>query len=117
MSTPRTPYAPVPHLPGAYVMRHSISGLVLIGSARDLERRRQQHLNLLQAGLHESSELQELYTADPYVEFEFFASATLQEALQKEASLLAEYEPSGRLVNIDAHCKQTSFTPRKTFNA
>lgn len=89
---------PIPNCIGAYVLHHPPSGLCLVGVAADLLHAWSVLFTQLERDMHLNAELQDAYTKEPYVEYEFFVCVDWKEADATARAKRQEYHLNGRLV-------------------
>lgn len=98
---------------GAYLLIHQPSNLLLVGHCSNLAHNQKLHFDRLEAGVHANRELQELYDQEKLVAFEFYPTATREQAQALAQSLVLEHESSGRLLEPGKrYLQQTPLTPK-----
>lgn len=87
-------------IPAAYIIEHSASGMVYVGSTNNLYERLKQHAGKLNRQTHHSKNLQELYNSNPKLNLMFKCTPTREEALDIEQRYLDKLANSGTLLNV-----------------
>lgn len=95
----------MPVTPGAYVIEHSKTGKIYIGSTNDVKQRRRGHLSTLANGINSNRGLQEAFDGDPELSFTFVLTGSRDEAYEYEQKLLNHYQGSEKLLNIAPDAK------------
>lgn len=85
---------------GTYIIRFSNSGMLYIGSTDDFQRRKCEHLGSLNKGIHCNRHLQNLYSEDTNIVFDFFPAEDRDAAYRKEQELINENLGTGQLLNV-----------------
>jgi len=93
------------NLTGAYVLTHTESGKVYIGSTSDFNKRRSSHIGHLKANIHGNRNLQECYNTSPHFHFKFYLTGRTndtearQKAFDLEQEMLDHYSGTNNLLN------------------
>jgi len=85
---------------GAYIIRHCNTGMMYVGSTKDLYKRKSVHLSLLYLGKHFNLKLQELFNNNQNIEFLEYSTLTRDEAYSLEQQHIDENINNGVLCNI-----------------
>lgn len=84
---------------GYYLIKFNLLGLFYVGSSDDLNRRKNEHLYELRRGSHVNKRMQAAFDCDSNPEFEFYPTASREEAYAIEQSLLKSNSLNGSLLN------------------
>lgn len=90
----------------AYTITHIKTGRIYVGSTSDAYGRENEHKCALRRGVHKNNPLQIAYNDDSRIEFSFWITNTMDEALDAEQDILNKYFSTGLLFNLasDARC-------------
>lgn len=91
-----------PKLNGCYVLKHTQSGCVYVGSTEDLFSCYQEHLADLRQGVHANTRFQKLYQTDPAIEIKGWITDTYEYAHDIERDQLDNYRATDLLLNDTA---------------
>lgn len=85
---------------GAYVITHTATGKIYVGSSGHLAKRYRYHLNDLAANTSNNRLLQAAYNSDPDLTFFFYVTETKEDALDLEQKLLDSFKGVHELLNV-----------------
>lgn len=91
---------------GAYIIRHCSTGMLYVGSTKDLYKRKSVHLSLLYSGKHFNIKLQELFNDNPNIEFLEYPTENREDAYTLEQTYIDKNINSGLLCNLALDAKK-----------
>ena len=90
---------------GVYWLIHQATQRFYIGSTGDLDTRMSVHIRSLKGGYHFINELQNDYSLNANIVFEFFETSDKTKAMELEQLHIDQYFNSGRLYNASYNAK------------
>lgn len=91
---------PITKQPGCYVITHTQSGKMYVGSSVNLAARISGNMNLLKHGKHKNKNLQNLFEQDPNLTAVLKITENEETARKLEQHIVDELNPTGVLCNI-----------------
>lgn len=91
---------PLTNQPGCYVVKHEPTGVVYVGSSKNLAARITSNLSALKNGTHKNPNLQQVYTKREDMAFFVAQTKTREEAFSLEQQMVDRYKDKGILCNI-----------------
>ncbi len=85
---------------GVYVLTHSGTGKIYVGSSGQLTVRLDRHFRELKLGTHHNKPLQDVWNRHPRLLITLFPTETREEAYALEKELIDKNRPSGLLLNV-----------------
>ena len=85
---------------GVYVLTHSGTGKIYVGSSGQLTVRLDRHFRELKLGTHHNKPLQDVWNRHPWLLITLFPTETREEAYALEKELIDKNRPSGLLLNV-----------------
>lgn len=93
---------------GVYIIRHPTSGVFYIGSTGSYSKRQKNHLHALRQNSHHNAALQQAYSINPNITWEFHPTTTRDEAYALERSMIKSNVIDPAMANLKHAVEMTA---------